>query len=56
MGKQKVPTADKRCVLLRMPRILHDRLIRVSADRSIKEGRSISINRLIVEAVEKQLN
>lgn len=50
MGKQK---PVRRSTLIRMPKPVYDRLLRLRADRSIREGRPVSMNALIVEAVEQ---
>lgn len=42
--------------MIRLPKPLHDRLVKISADRSIKAGKRVGVSLLIVEAVEQSLN
>lgn len=43
-------------VLVRIPQNLYDKLLRASAGRTVKEGRPVSLNRLLLEAIERGLN
>ncbi|HRU09749.1 MAG TPA: hypothetical protein P5144_10275 [Thermoanaerobaculia bacterium] len=52
MGKAKVV---KKSTVVRIPKPLHDRLLRISMDRTIRTGKSVSVNTLILEAVERSL-
>jgi hypothetical protein len=53
MSKGKV--VPRKLTTIRLPKSMHDRLLKISADRSIKAGKSVSVGTLIVEAVEKIL-
>lgn len=53
MASKKV---NNKPVLVRIPQAIYDRLLKLSAVRSVKEGKPVSLNRLIVEAVERSLN
>jgi hypothetical protein len=53
MGKAK--RIIRKSTVIRLPKPMHDRLLKISADRSIKAGKSVSVNTLICEAVEKSL-
>ena len=50
MDKVRPP---QRTILIRFPKPIYDRLLRRKTSLSIKGGRSISLNSLVVEAVEQ---
>jgi hypothetical protein len=53
MSKRKViPTKS---TMIRLPKPLHDRLVKLSADRSIKVGKRVGVSSLIIEAVQQAL-
>lgn len=51
VNKKNVPG---RPTMVRLPRPLHDRLKKVSAERSIQAGVNVSVSALIVEAVRSK--
>ena len=53
MSKQKLSAIH--VTMIRLPRPIYERLIRLSANRTIREGKVISVNRVILDAVEKSL-
>lgn len=54
MGKKKMTPIKVR--LIRLPKSLDDRLRRMSTERSIQTDKAVSVNRIIVEAIEKSLS
>jgi len=46
----------RKTMIVRVPRQLYDKLLRASASRSVKEGHPVSMNAIMLEAVEKVLN
>lgn len=53
MSKRKViPTKS---TMIRLPKPLHDRLVKLSADRSIRAGKRVGVSALIIEAVQESL-
>ncbi len=53
MSKEKDVAPARKMRFIRLAKVLDDRLVRLAADRSVKSGRTVSVNALIVEAVEK---
>jgi len=54
MSKHKL--IQKKSTMIRLPKPLHDRLVKISADRSIKSGKRVGVSSLIVEAIEQTLS
>lgn len=52
---RKPKLIPRKSTMVRLPKPLHDRLVKLSADRSIRSGKSVSVSSLIVEAVEQVL-
>ena len=53
MSKPKV--VPKKSMVIRIPKPMYERLLRISADRSIRAGKRVSVGALLVESVERDL-